>query len=196
MLTGLSLLAASAIEASDSLLVALGKLQRQINDLDGAVSGKLSNPMTTAGDMIVGGASGAPARVAAGTAGQVLTMVAGSPAWAAPAGGGGGGVPSPVVTVTGTTRTVGVSDAGAYLRWTSASAKTLTVAPQATAAWADDTEIHVRNAAASNLTLAAGAGVTLNAPYLGTLLVPPGGAVTLKRAAADTWDVVGGTVAA
>ncbi|MCY1296853.1 hypothetical protein D9M70_462650 [compost metagenome] len=162
----------------------------QPDDLDGL----MSNPMSAAGDMIVGGASGAPARVPAGAAGYVLTMVGGAPAWAAPAGGGS--APAPVVPVTGTARTVGVADAGAYLRWTNTAAKTLTVAPQATEAWADNTEIHCRNAAAGNLTLTGGSGVTLKEPYLGTLIVPPGGSVTLKRAAADTWDVVGGTVAA
>ena len=42
------------------------------------------NPMTTAGDIIYGGASGAPTRLAKGTAGQVLTMNSGAtaPEWA------------------------------------------------------------------------------------------------------------------
>jgi hypothetical protein len=54
--------------------------------------GGMSNPMTTQGDIIVGGASGTPQRLAAGTAGQVLTAHgAGSlPTWATPSGGGGG----------------------------------------------------------------------------------------------------------
>lgn len=47
-----------------------------------------SNPMTTAGDIITGGASGAPQRLAAGSTGYVLTIVAGAPAWAAASGGG------------------------------------------------------------------------------------------------------------
>lgn len=42
------------------------------------------NPMTTAGDIIVGGASGAPARLAKGADGTVLTMVAGAEAWSPP----------------------------------------------------------------------------------------------------------------
>ena len=44
--------------------------------------GGMANPMTTAGDLIRGGTSGAPDRVAAGANGQVLTMVSGAPAWA------------------------------------------------------------------------------------------------------------------
>lgn len=49
-----------------------------------------SNPMTTAGDIIYGGASGTPTRLAAGTDGYVLTLASGVPSWAAASGGGGG----------------------------------------------------------------------------------------------------------
>jgi hypothetical protein len=54
--------------------------------------GGMTNPMTTQGDVIYGGASGAPTRLPKGTAAQVLTMNAGAtaPEWAAAAGGGGG----------------------------------------------------------------------------------------------------------
>lgn len=51
----------------------------------------LTNPMTTAGDIIVGGASGAPGRLPVGANGQVLTIVSGAPAYAAASGGGGSG---------------------------------------------------------------------------------------------------------
>ena len=44
--------------------------------------GGMTNPMTTAGDMIIGGASGAPTRLAAGTNTiDVLGMASGAPAW-------------------------------------------------------------------------------------------------------------------
>lgn len=43
----------------------------------------VANPMTTAGDLIVGGASGAPTRLAATTDGYVLTLSSGAPVWAA-----------------------------------------------------------------------------------------------------------------
>jgi len=59
----------------------------------------LSNPMTTAGDLIVGGSSGAPTRLAKGADGTVLTMVSGSEAWAAPSGGGGGALAQIAQTV-------------------------------------------------------------------------------------------------
>jgi len=49
------------------------------------------NPMTTAGDIIYGGTSGVPTRLAKGTATQVLTMNSGAtaPEWADASGGGG-----------------------------------------------------------------------------------------------------------
>ena len=52
----------------------------------------MSNPMTTQGDVVTGGASGAAGRLAIGTAGQVLTVNSGAtaPEWAAAAGGGSG----------------------------------------------------------------------------------------------------------
>lgn len=53
------------------------------------LSDKMENPMTTAGDIIYGGASGAPTRLAAGTEAQVLTMGATNPEWAEASGGGG-----------------------------------------------------------------------------------------------------------
>lgn len=54
-----------------------------------AATGGFSNPMTTAGDLILGGASGGAGRLGVGTNGQVLTVVSGAPAWAAAGGGGG-----------------------------------------------------------------------------------------------------------
>jgi hypothetical protein len=60
--------------------------------VDSGLSGKentlgfapFANPMTTPGDLIVGGSSGAATRLAKGSDTQLLTMVAGAVAWAAP----------------------------------------------------------------------------------------------------------------
>jgi hypothetical protein len=41
----------------------------------------MANPMTTSGDIIIGGSSGVATRLAAGTSGYVLTMASGVPAW-------------------------------------------------------------------------------------------------------------------
>jgi hypothetical protein len=53
----------------------------RVEPVDGDVSG-VANPMTTTGDLIVGGTSGAASRLAAGTNGQALTLASGTPAWA------------------------------------------------------------------------------------------------------------------
>ncbi len=52
--------------------------------------GGFSNPMTTPGDVIVGGTSGTPERLGVGSNGQQLGVVNGAPAWITPSGGGGG----------------------------------------------------------------------------------------------------------
>ncbi len=52
-----------------------------------AASSGMTNPMTTAGDVIKGGASGTPERLAIGTNGQVLKVVGGALAWDTDSGG-------------------------------------------------------------------------------------------------------------
>jgi hypothetical protein len=75
--------------------------------------GGMVNPMTTAGDLIVGGVAGAPVRVAKGPDGQVWTMVSGSPAWAAAAGSGGAAAgPRPIPFVAGASYVSVPSDGG------------------------------------------------------------------------------------
>lgn len=51
-----------------------------------ALATGMSNPMTTSQDLIVGGSSGTPGRLAIGTNGYVLTAVAGAVAWAVATG--------------------------------------------------------------------------------------------------------------
>lgn len=69
--------------------VAGGTLYRDSGSAWEAVA--LANPMTAAGDIVIGGAGGAPVRLAAGADGEVLTIASGVPTWAAGGGGGGGG---------------------------------------------------------------------------------------------------------
>ena len=49
----------------------------------------MTNPMTTTGDTIYSSSGSTPARLGIGSTGQVLTVAAGVPSWATPAGGGG-----------------------------------------------------------------------------------------------------------
>lgn len=64
------------------------------------------NPMSATGDLIIGGVLGVPIRLAAATDTWVLTLVAGSPAWAAPVTSVGTVTSVSVVTANGISGTV------------------------------------------------------------------------------------------
>lgn len=115
--------------------------------------------------------------------------------WAEFAAGGGSSLPE-VRTVATATDDLDPADSGHYQRWTDASAKTLTVQPEATTAQPANGEWHIRNVGANNLTIVAGSGVTITPPAGGTLVIAPGGTVTLKRVAEDAFDLMGQVVAA
>ena len=55
---------------------------KEIDEAVAKAADAFENPMTSAGDIIVGGEDGAAERLAKGTDGKVLKMVSGSPAWA------------------------------------------------------------------------------------------------------------------
>jgi hypothetical protein len=75
LLTGLSTSTKSAIVATDTTIIAFGKLQAQ-------VTASFANPMTALGDIIVGGTNGTPTRLAVGTSGQVISSNGTSLLWA------------------------------------------------------------------------------------------------------------------
>jgi len=93
--TGTKLLAAGTVSGTGATLC---------TDANGnattsaCTSSGFANPMTTLGDLITGGASGAPGRLGVGSNGNVLTVVSGVPAWQAPGTGG-------TVTTSGTPTT-------------------------------------------------------------------------------------------
>lgn len=89
---------------------------------------------------------------------------------------------------------VDAEDWNDYRRMTDTSAKTVTVRPNATHAIPANYQQHFRNSGDGDLTFVEGSGVTINAPYLGSLVVPPSGAVTLKWVATDEYDLVGETL--
>lgn len=99
-----------------------------------------------------------------------------------------------IINESGATRTLALTDDRNYLRHTGSSGATITVPPQASVAWLDGAEIHVRRAALGTLTIVAGAGVTLYAPSGGTLDMTDRMTVTLKRIGINEWDVLGQTV--
>lgn len=111
---------------------------------------------------------------------------------AAPSGGGGS---APVVGDSGSSRTATQADVGCYLRFTGAGAKTVTFALEQ--GWVSGQEIHLTNRAESGLlTLTAGAGITLNPPKGGTLVLAKGDTVTVKFVSTNEADVLGSTEAA
>lgn len=98
------------------------------------------------------------------------------------------------LAVTGTTRTLGLADAGAYLRFTNTSTKTCTVPPQSDVAWVDAIQIPIRNGPTGDLTIVAGSGVSIEAPGSGSLVLQPRMTAMLYRVSEDTWHLIGQTV--
>jgi hypothetical protein len=92
--------------------------------------------------------------------------------------------------------TVLAVDNARYVRLTGAPAKNINVQLESTEALPTDGEWHFRNAGAGDATLVPAGGVTINPPAGGTLVIPENGTATLKRVAADVFDLFGTTVAA
>lgn len=108
-------------------------------------------------------------------------------------GGGSTGGPAPVQTEAAD-YTVHPGDSGNYVRLTAAGTKDIDIAAEATTALPDDGEWHFRNVGAGDATIVPAGGVTVNPPAGGTLVIEQGMTVTLKRAAADVFDLLGQTV--
>lgn len=107
----------------------------------------LTNPMTTAGDIIYGGVGGAPARLAVGTNGFVLTLVAGLPAWVAASGG----------AYTGTTNRITITGSAIDISATYVGQTSLTTLGTVTTGTWNGTTIAVANGGTGQTTLAAAA---------------------------------------
>lgn len=103
-----------------------------------------------------------------------------------PAGGA-----APVQAVSGTSKTIALSDANTYMRFTDTGAKTVTFP---VLSYPVSVEFHFANRAASgDITLSADPGVTLLAPKGGLLVLEPGDTVTVKFSSATSADVFGST---
>lgn len=71
-LAGFSAGANTAVAATDTILEAISKVQGQINATNSVVGNKLTNPLTTRGDIVIAGASANPIRLGLGTSGAML----------------------------------------------------------------------------------------------------------------------------
>lgn len=110
----------------------------------------------------------------------------------------GATITSPTITVATTTSsasyTLLLTDGGKVVEMTSASANTLTIPLNASAAFAVGTSIFVLQAGAGQTTIAGAAGVTVNS-YVGLKLIGQWAGCTLIKRATNTWVAVGGLVA-
>jgi len=166
-----------------------------------------SSALLTASQLVLGGGAGtAPSTLAAGTQYQVLTMVASNPAYGAVNLGqsaavtgvlpsGNVGLGRTINAQTGTTYTFVLADGSAaggntLVTASNASAQTYTVPPNSSVAFPVGTQIDLMQLGAGVVTVAAGAGVTINsngglvvgARYVG---------VTLIQVSANSWVLVG-----
>lgn len=108
-------------------------------------------------------------------------------------GGGGPGGPAAIETMAGATEDLLASQASKYLRFTSNSAKTLNVQLDATEELPENSEFTIYNHGNNDLTIVPEVGVTIVAPSGGSLVIPSKAVATLKRVAADVFDLIGQT---
>ena len=85
---------------------------------------------------------------------------------------------------------------GTYNYFSNASAATLTVQPNATAAIPANAEYQIERRGAGNLTIVAGSGVTILPPKGGSLILEDGDFVVLKRTAENEYKLHGTTQSA
>jgi hypothetical protein len=88
------------------------------------------------------------------------------------------------VAVSGTTYTLLATDQTKIVRATNASAKTFTVPP--TSGFLIGASIIIRNASATDITIVAGTGVTLNGS---DLTISQNNSLTVTPRATDNWDI-------
>ena len=167
VLTGLNLASGAAITATDSALIAWGKLQKQINDLVTALAGKQETLVSNTNIKTVNGVS---------------LLGAGNLAVAS----------LPVVQTFTGAKTLGLADINTYNVSQDATAQPVTLPAQATVAWTDHAELHIEQGAAGAVTITGAAGVTINGVVASsTLLFAKGAAATLKRKGVNNWTLVG-----
>lgn len=90
---------------------------------------------------------------------------------------------------TGTSYTLVLSDAGKLVTADNASAVTVTVPPESSVAWVDGTAVAVAQLGAGQVTIAAGAGVTVNG--VGTALTAQYAGAQLYYLGSDSWLLIG-----
>jgi len=103
------------------------------------------------------------------------------------------GIVAPLVfnAQTGTTYTFVLADAGKMVTSANGSAQTVTVPPNSSVAFAIGTQIVLQGILAGVVTVAAGAGVTVNSKGAALAIDGQWAAVTLIKTATDVWSLIG-----
>lgn len=97
----------------------------------------------------------------------------------------------PVITDATTARTIALSDAGSYIRFTSGSAVTVTIDPVSSTNYPVGTEVVLFAAGAGTVTVSPGLGVTINSKDAALSIDGQYASATLKHIASDEWDLIG-----
>jgi hypothetical protein len=168
------------------------EVQSALEDFDAAIqsaagTGIPSTLADAAGDLLVASGADAFAKLAKGS-NYTFLGVNGS---AAVAYLDPRAVPQNVNTQTGTTYTLVLTDAGKLVTCSNASTITLTVPPTASVAFPAGTVIDLCQYGAGQVTVAAGAGVTVNTSSSLKLRTQYSAASLVLSATADTWFLVG-----
>ena len=93
--------------------------------------------------------------------------------------------------ISGTSDTPTVADAGYYLRCTSASATVITIPPNSTQPFAIKDVMAIEQGGAGAVTIAPGAGVTLNTPRGSLTIALQYGVIQIKKVGTNEWTLLG-----
>lgn len=107
------------------------------------------------------------------------------------AGGGGSGSTYPTVTTDADDYTITAANVGTYARLTGPGSKQVIIQDEAIEALTANGEWHIRNAQGGDATIVPDVYVTVNLPTSGTLVIPVGATVSLKRVALNELDLIG-----
>jgi hypothetical protein len=103
----------------------------------------------------------------------------------------GGLTQATINSQTGTTYTLVLSDAGKTIDLNNASSITITVPPNSSVALASGSRIDLIQSGAGQVTVAAGAGVTINSKESNLKIKGQWSAATLIQRSANTWVLIG-----
>lgn len=101
------------------------------------------------------------------------------------------GIGGGVITDATTARTAALSDAGAFIRFTSSSAVTFTIPPNSSVAFPIGTTIEFSQSGTGAVSAAPGAAVTINSRASDLTLAGQYSVAFVKKVASDTWIMNG-----